>query len=88
MLQSLQIMGQFDPGFQYTSKVLKLNEMIPYMLDKMGIPNKFINTKQEIDALQQQEAQAIAVQQQNAAQMDVDVANAKEQGKVDAQRQL
>lgn len=62
--------------------------MIPYVLDKMGVPNKFIRTPDEIDALQQQEAAAMQQAQANAAQMDVDVSNAKEQGKVDAQRQL
>ena len=88
MLQSLQIMAQFDPEMSYTSKVLNMNEMIPYVLDRMGVPNKFIRTPEEIEALEQQEGQAIAQAQANAAQMDVDVANAKEQGKVNAQRQL
>lgn len=88
MLQSLQIMAQFDPEMSYTSKVLNMNEMIPYVLDRMGVPNKFIRTPEEIEALEQQEGQAIAQAQANAAQMDVDVANAKEQGKVNAQRHL
>lgn len=88
MLQSLQVMTQFDPNMAYTSKVLNMNEMIPYVLDKMGVPNKFIRTAEEIEQLQQQEEEAMAQAQANAVQMDVDAANAKEQGKVDAQRQL
>ena len=88
MLQSLQIMAQFDPEMSYTSKVLNMNEMIPYVLDRMGVPNKFIRTPEEIEQLQQQEGMAIAQAQANAVQMDVDAANAKEQGKVNAQRQL
>ena len=88
MLQSLQVIAQFDPEMSYTSKVLNMNEMIPYVLDRMGVPNKFIRTPEEIEALEQQEGMAIAQAQANAAQMDVDVANAKEQGKVNAQRQL
>lgn len=88
MLQSLQVMAQFDPEMSYTSKVLNMNEMIPYVLDRMGVPNKFIRTPEEIESLEQQEGIAIAQAQANAAQMDVDVANAKEQGKVNAQRQL
>ena len=88
MLQSLQVMAQFDPEMAYTSKVLKMNEMIPYALDKMGVPNKFIRTSQEIDALQQQEAMAMQQAQASAVEMDVMASNAKEQGKVNAQRQL
>ena len=88
MLQSLQVMAQFDPTMQYTSKVLNMNEMIPYVLDKMGVPNRFIRTSEEIEVMEQQEAAAAQQAQANAAQMDVDVANAKEMGKVDAQRQL
>lgn len=88
MLQSLQIMAQFDPTMQYTSKVLNMNEMIPYVLDRMGVPNKFIRTSQEIQALEEQEAMAVAQAQANAVQMDVEASNAKEQGKVNAQRQL
>ena len=88
MLQSLQVMAQFDPNMAYTSKVLNMNEMIPYVLDKMGVPNKFIRTSEEIEQLQEQEAAAAEQAQANAVQMDVDAANAKEQGKVDAQRQL
>jgi hypothetical protein len=88
MLQSLQIMAQFDPTMQYTSKVLNMNEMIPYVLDRMGVPNKFIRTSQEIKALEEQEAMAMAQAQANAVQMDVEASNAKEQGKVNAQRQL
>lgn len=88
MLQSLQVMAQFDPNMQYTSKVLNMNEMIPYILDKMGVPNKYIRSSEEIAQLEQQEGEAMAQQQIDAAQMDVDVANAKEQGKVNAQRQL
>lgn len=88
MLQGLQVMAQFDPNMQYTSKVLNLNDMIPYVLDKMGIPAKYIRTPEEIQALQQEEQQAMAQAQVAGAQMDVDVANAKERGKVDAQRQL
>ena len=88
MLQSMQVMAQFDPNMQYTSKVLNMNEMIPYVLDKMGVPNKFIRTSEEIEQLQMQEAEAMQQAQANAVQMDVDASNAKEQGKVDAQRQL
>lgn len=88
MLQSLQVMAQFDPQMAYTSKVLDMNSMIPYVLDRMGVPNKFIRTPDEIAQLEQQEALAAQQAQANAVQMDVDASNAKEMGKVDAQRQL
>ena len=84
ILQSLQVMAQYDPQMSYTSKVLKFNDMIPYILDKMGVPNQFIRSSDEISAMQEQEAQSLAIQQQNAIQMDIDSSNAKEQGKTDA----
>lgn len=85
ILQSLQYMASLDPQGAYTQKVLKLNELVPYLLEKMGIPNQFIRTSDEIEALNQQEAEAMAMQQQAMMEMDVASANAKEQGKVDAQ---
>lgn len=86
ILQSLQVMTQFDPNMQFASKVINIEELIPYVMDKMGIPNKFIRTPDEIKQLEQQEAQAMAQQQQQAVAMDVDASNAKEMGKANARR--
>lgn len=86
ILQSMQVMAQFDPEMSMTSKVINIEDLIPYVLDKMGVPNKFIRTSEEIRALEQQEQQARAQAQANAVQMDVDASNAKEMGKANAKR--
>lgn len=84
ILNSLQVMAQFDPSFQMVSKVVKIEELLPYMLDKMGVPNQFIRTADEVKVLQEQEAQAIAAQQQAVIDADIQASNEKEQGKADA----
>lgn len=86
MLQSLQIFAQFDPTFAFASKVIDLDGLLPYLSKKMGIPVKFIRTKEEIEALKQQEAEAVEAQQDNLISKDIEAANAKEKGKVDAQQ--
>lgn len=84
ILNSMQVMAQFDPNFQLVSKVVNIEELLPYVLDKMGVPNQFIRTADEVRQLQQQEAEAMAAQQQAMMAADVDASNAKEQGKADA----
>lgn len=88
VLESLQIMAQFDPQMSFTGKVLDLTKLIPYMLDKMGVPNMFIRTPEEVKQLEQEEADAMQQAQVNAVQMDVEASNAKEEGKANAQRLL
>jgi hypothetical protein len=84
ILNSMQVLAQFDPNFQMTNKVINIEEMLPYVLDKMGVPNQFIRTADEIRQLEQQEGEAMAMQQQAMMDADVDASNAKEQGKADA----
>ena len=69
---------------QYASVVLNYDELIPYLLERMGIKKKFIRTSDEIQALQTQKAQAQQEAQIQAMQDDVAVANAKEEGKANA----
>lgn len=88
VLESLQVMAQFDPQMSFTGKVLDLPALIPYMLDKMGVPNMFIRTPEEVKQLEQEEADAMQQAQVNAVQMDVEASNAKEEGKANAQRLL
>jgi hypothetical protein len=88
VLESLQVMAQFDPQMTFTGKVLDLPSLIPYMLDKMGVPNMFIRTPEEVKQLEQEEADAMQQAQVNAVQMDVEASNAKEEGKANAQRLL
>lgn len=84
IIQSMQILAQFDPNFVLTSKAVNLTKLLPYVLDKMGVPNKFIRTPDEIEKLQLEEADAQAEQQQQMMINDIEAANAKEQGKADA----
>lgn len=84
ILQSMQVMAQFDPEMRFASKVINMQELIPYIMDKMGVPNKFIRSADEIRALEEQEAMAMQQAQQNAVAMDVEASNAKEMGKARA----
>ena len=87
-LQALQFMQTLDPTMQYTQKILNLEKLAPYILEKLGINPEFIRTTEEIQMLEQQTAEAMAMQQQQAMADDVAVANAKEQGKANAQSQM
>ncbi len=87
ILQSLQILAQFDPSMTFTGMALDLDGLLPYVLDKMGIPNQFIRTKEQILQLKQQQAAAMEEQENNAISKDVAASNAKEQGKENAKRQ-
>lgn len=84
ILESLQVLAQFDPEFQMTRKVIKMEKLLPYVLDKMGVPNQFLRTAKEIEQLQAEEAQQLAQQQNAMLEADVAASNAKEQGKADA----
>ena len=84
ILNSLQTFAQLDPNFQMMPKVINLEKLLPYVMDKMGVPNEFIRTEEEIKALEQQEAEAMAAQRQAMIDADVDASNEKEQGKADA----
>lgn len=83
-LQAIGLLAQLDPTMQFTTKVIDMNKMVPYLLEKMGVRKDFIRGEDEIIALQQQEAEAMAQQQQQAMVDDVAVANAKEMGKANA----
>lgn len=84
IIQSLQMMAQFDPNFTMISKAVDIEHLLPYLLDKMGVPNKYLRTPDEIRQLQMQEQQAMAAQQQQMIDADVAASNEKEQGKADA----
>ena len=77
-------MQSLDPTLQYTSKVLNINKLAPYILERLGVKPEFIRNEEEIAAMEQQEAQAMQMQQQQALQDEVAVSNAKEEGKAAA----
>ena len=57
------------------------------MLEKMGVPKSYINSPEQITALQQQEAQNMTDAEDAAAQRQIAVSNAIEKGKADAKLQ-
>ena len=65
-------------------KCVDMNKAVPFILEKMGVPKDIINSPEEIAALQQQEAQQMAAQQDLEAERQVAVSNAIEKGKADA----
>lgn len=83
-LNALQVLFQFDPEGQYAQKAVKMNKIVPYLLEKLGLPKEYINSAEEIEELQQMEAQQIAMSQDVEAERQVAVSNAIEQGKADA----
>lgn len=87
-LQALQFMQSLDPTMQYTSKVLDINKLAPYILERLGIKPEFIRSADEIAQIEQQEAQAMQMQQQQAMMDDVAMSNAKEEGKANAKAQV
>lgn len=86
LLQFLQVASAFDPTMQYITKVVKMNEMAVKIAELSGVPYKFIRTAEEIQQLQQQEAEAMAVMQQQQMADQVAMSNAIEKGKEDAKR--
>ena len=86
LLQFLQVASAFDPTMQYITKVVKMNEMAVKIAELSGVPYKFIRTAEEIQQLQQQEAEAMAVMQQQQMADQVAMSNAIERGKEDAKR--
>ena len=86
ILQFLQIGAALDPNMQFIPKVVKMNELAVEVAHLSGVPYEFVNTAEEIAAQQQQEAQAMMAQQQQAMIDQVQMSNAIEKGKADAQR--
>jgi hypothetical protein len=79
-----QVLSQLDPSGQMLASGMKVNEAKLYLLELWGVPKRFIYTLEEAMAIQQQMAAAQTQAQQNTAAMDVEAANAKELGKVQA----
>lgn len=84
----LQLGAAFDPSMQYITKVVKMDELAVEIAKLSGVPYDKIRTADEIAALQEQEAQAMAMQQQQAMNDQVAMSNAIEQGKADAKRNM
>lgn len=85
-LQFLQVAASVDPNFQFIGKVVKMEELAVEIAKLSGVKYDFIRSADEIKALEEQEAQAVQMQQQQAMIDQVRMSNAIEQGKADAQR--
>lgn len=85
-IQFLQMAASIDPTMQFIGKVVKMEELAVSIAKLSGVDYEYIRSADEIKALEQQEAQAIQMQQQQAMIDQVNMSNAIEQGKADAQR--
>lgn len=86
ILNFLQVGAAFDPEMRFISKVVKMEELAVEIAKLSGVPYDKIRTAEEIQALEQQEAEALQMQQQQAMIDEVQMSNAIEQGKADAKR--
>lgn len=84
MTSVLQLFSAFDPNMQFISKLLKMPEIAIELADKMGMPNKFINTLDEFNGLMEKEAQSVAQAQQAEQQRAVAVNTAIAEGEANA----
>ena len=84
MTSVLQLFAAFDPNMQFITKLLKMPEIAIELADKMGMPNKFINTLDEFNGLVAQEAQAVAQSQAAEQQSAVAVNTAIAEGEANA----
>lgn len=83
-IQALQTLMAFDPNGTIATKAVDFNKAIPFILEKMGMPKSLINTPEQIQALQEQEAQQYAASQDQEAERQVAISNAIEKGKANA----
>ena len=82
--QGISMLMNFDESGSIAGTVLKIKELAIELMQLVGMPLKFVNTLEEIQQMEEKKAmQAEAIQQQ-AMQADVQVSNAKEEGKANA----
>ncbi|MCP3684183.1 MAG: hypothetical protein GY861_15990 [bacterium] len=84
-INAISLVSQLDPSGQMLQSLLKMNDIGVHLMDILGVPNKFINTPEEVETKQRQMTEAAQAQQQGLVQEDVDAANAKEMGKAQAE---
>lgn len=86
-INALQLLFSLDPQGQYAMKCVDMNKIVPFILEKMGVPKEYVNSADDIQMLQAQEAQNITDAQDAEAQRQIAVSNAIEKGKADARVQ-
>ena len=87
IVNAMQLLFQFDPEGQFAGKVIDLEAVAPYLMEKMGMNKKFLRGKEEIIAMQQQAAQANTDAVDTDAARQIEVSNQIEQGKANAKVQ-
>ena len=85
-LQFLQVAASIDPTLQFVGKVVKMEELAVSIAKLSGVDYDYIRSADEIRALEQEQVQNAQMQQQQAMIDQVNMSNAIEQGKADAQR--
>lgn len=86
ILGSVGTLAEFDPSGALIQQTLKVNEMMAYYLELSGVPTQFINSPEETEKNQNDDAQGAQQAQDNAVQTDVAASNAKELGKAEAKK--
>lgn len=88
ILATISTLAQFDPSGRIIQQSVELEEAIYEYLRLSGMPDKLIKTKQQSQVTQEQQAEADQAATESAAEMEVQVANAKELGKAQAKEQV
>lgn len=88
IVNTLQILLQFDPTGTAINKYLKINKIIPYMLKLSGIADEFINNDEEIEQIENQMAEAQQQNIQDEMNNQILLSNEIERGKADAKKEL
>lgn len=86
-INALSMLFSLDPQGQFAMKCVDMNKIVPFILEKLGVPKEYINSPETIEALQAQDAQNIAIAQDQEAERQIAVSNAIEKGKANAKAQ-
>ena len=86
-LQSIQMLLQVDQTGETLRQYVKIDELVPHILNLAGMPPEFIKSEEEI--LKEQMEQAQIQQQQHQARINDEIylSNSIEQGKANAKQQ-
>lgn len=83
-LSAIQAFASLDPNMQLLPKTIKLIDLVPDLMRKMGIDDRFISTSAEIKQAEEQEALAAQVSLNADAERQMMIDTNKEVAKHDA----
>ncbi len=84
IMANIATLAELSPDGSLIQQGVKVSGLIPYYLELNGMPSRFINSKDEVEGKQAEQANDAQKAQQQAMQADVQVSNAKEMGKAEA----